>query len=154
MSARNTTPSLIGTATLCRTPIPYRAGAASKAGVSGEELVRRGVRFVVERATGRGKRSFIPRRYDVAVGVAEGGYGATPLGSGFVVDDIPCQRQLVRALIGHHLSGTKLFWHEALAVERAGEGEFVDLEWHVVDGERKWPLDEVRLRITTLEAPR
>jgi hypothetical protein len=70
MSARSTTPSLIGTATLCRTPIPYRAGGASKAGVSGDELVRRGVRFVVEPATWRGTRSFIPRPYDVAVCVA------------------------------------------------------------------------------------
>jgi hypothetical protein len=76
MSARSRTPSLIGTATLCRSPIPYWAGGASKAGVSGEELVRRGVRFVVEPATWRGKRSFIPRRYDVTGGVAEGGYGA------------------------------------------------------------------------------
>ena len=73
MSARNTTPSLIGTATLCCTPIPYWADGASKVGVSGDELVRRGERLVVEPATRRGTRSFIPRRYDVAVGVAHGG---------------------------------------------------------------------------------
>src|SRR5882757_1939720 len=126
MSARSTTPSLIGTATLCRTPIPYRAGGASKAGVSGDEL-RRGVRFVVVPATWRGTRSFIPRRYDVAVGVPHGG---SLLGSGREVDDVPRQRQLVRPLAGLGL------WHEVLTVEPAGDGEPVDLEGHVVAGER------------------
>jgi uncharacterized membrane protein len=44
MSARRTTPSLIGTPTLCRTPTPYSAGPGSQGGVKGEGLVRRAFR--------------------------------------------------------------------------------------------------------------
>jgi hypothetical protein len=73
MSARKTTPSLIGTATLCRTPIPYWAGGASKVGVRGDALVRRGARFVAPTRR-RGIRSFISRRYDEGVGALHAGY--------------------------------------------------------------------------------